>query len=284
VRTKQNLWVLGTFSLGAVLWTGANHLAFADDTVAPPLPVARKSGPQAVQNEGAPHQNDTIPLPVLFVLSPDPPAASGLLGGQRSHLSKDAAGRPISSSKLPGDRVANAGKSTTVDVAMAGMGEPTRPSSLFPGPSLRETGRVGTAIVYDPGFWIQLTPDSAMPTEEAVQPAEIDVNRPLIGPRAGLLSRSVLAQQLGKQVPTLRDCRLEVARQQQLPWNEVAAGQVTLQWNILSTGAVADATVVAVDPIDLHVLDCVHSKMRRWTFTRPSSGSIVHVVQPFAFR
>jgi hypothetical protein len=167
---------------------------------------------------------------------------------------------------------------------MMATDEPPRSRSLFAGPSLRETGRVGATTVSDPGFWIQVIPDSAMPTEEAVQPMAIDVNRPLAGSGPGLLSRSVLAQQLGTQVPTLSECRLEVARQQQVRWNDVAAGQVMLQWNVLPTGAVADATVVALDPLDLHVLDCVHSKMRRWTFSRPSSGSIVHVVQPFAFR
>jgi len=186
--------------------------------------------------------------------------------------------------KLPGDRAASAAKSANLGVEMAATDESPRLRSPFAGPSLRETGRVGTTTVFDPGFWIQRTPDSVMPTEEAMQPTAIDVNRPAVDSRPGLLSQSVLAQQLGKQVPTLNGCRLEVARQQRLPWNEVAAGRVTLQWNISPSGAVADETVVAVDPIDLHVLDCVRSKMRRWTFSRPSSGSIVHVVQPFVFR
>jgi len=254
VGTKQNLWALGTFSLGSILWTGANHYAFADDAIAQSVPVIRKSGPPDLQNRGVSHQNDTVPLPVLFVLSADPP-----------DLVNDLAARPMRLAKLLED-------------------DSPRPRSLFAGPSLRETGRVGRTTVSDPGFWIQQMPHSVMPTEEAVQPMAVDVNRPPVGSRPGLLSRSVLAQQLGNQVPTLNTCRLEVARQQQLPWNDVPAGQVMLQWNILPTGAVADVTVVAADPIDLHVLDCVHSRMRRWTFSRPSSGSIVHVVQPFVFR
>ena len=271
--TKQNLWALGTFSLGSIWLMGANHHAFADDAVAQSVPITRKIGPPNLQNRGVAHQNDTVPLPVSFVLSADPPDPG-----------KDIADRPMRLAKLPGDRAASAAKSANLGVEMAATDESPRLRSPFAGPSLRETGRVGTTTVFDPGFWIQRTPDSVMPTEEAMQPTAIDVNRPPVDSRTGLLSQSVLAQQLGKQVPTLNGCRLEVARQQRLPWNEVAAGRVTLQWNISPTGAVADETVVAVDPIDLHVLDCVRSKMRRWTFSRPSSGSIVHVVQPFVFR
>jgi hypothetical protein len=156
--------------------------------------------------------------------------------------------------------------------------------SFLAAPSLYETGRVGAMTVSDPGASIQQTQDRAMPLEQVVQPAVVDVSKPLVGSRPGVVSRGMLAHQLEKQVPTLNSCRIEFARQQRLPWNQVAAGHVMLQWNILPTGAVSDATVVAIDPIDLHVLDCAQSRMRQWTFPRPSTGSIVHVSQPFSFR
>jgi hypothetical protein len=266
VRTRQNLWALGTFSLGSILLVGADHRAFADNPKPESATLARKNG--LSDRQGMPR-----------------PAAFGVPIGKKSELAKNiSADRPPTLAKAPQDRPARAAKLTEAKSSIVAIARSPRSGAFLASPSLYETGRVGTTIVSDAGFGIQPTQDRAMPVEHVVRPRAVDINRPLAGSRPGLVSGGELAQQLGRQVPTLDGCRLEVARQQRLPWNEVAAGRVTLQWNILSTGAVADPTVVAIDPIDLHVLDCVYSKMRQWTFARPSRGTIVHVSQPFAFR
>jgi hypothetical protein len=58
---------------------------------------------------------------------------------------------------------------------------------------------------------------------------------------------------------------------------------VTLRWTILPAGTVAYVGVAPLDPLDLHVLDCVKRTMARWTFARPLGGGVA-VSMPFVFR
>lgn len=163
-------------------------------------------------------------------------------------------------------------------------GDPKTARSFLAGPSLYETGRVGAMTVSDPGSKIEQTPDHGVgPKEMVVQPAAVEVETSAAGASNGFINASVLAREIGERLATLNACRIAEARRQQLAWNEVPAGQLTLQWTILPTGAVAEAEVTAIDPIDLHVLDCVKRQMNQWTFARPRGGA-VRLSRPFAFR
>ena len=153
---------------------------------------------------------------------------------------------------------------------------------LLAGPSLRETGRVGEI----PLVYAALKGDGG--SEHAGdQPTRDPVVRPRVaegeGRHAGSLSASIIAHELEKPAAALQDCRIEVAREQRQTWNAVAAGRVTLLWTILPAGTVAHVDVVPIDPLDLHVLDCVKRAMARWTFARPRGGDVA-VAASFAFR
>jgi hypothetical protein len=155
-------------------------------------------------------------------------------------------------------------------------------SSLLAGPSLRETGRVADIPLAYASWRVDRAPDRAaarVPSDPVVRPRTAGSERA----RAGSLSASIIAHELEKPVAALQDCRIEVARRQQQTWNAIAAGRVTLHFIILPAGTVAHADVVPIDPLDLHVLDCVKREMVAWTFARPHGGAVA-VAAPFAFR
>jgi hypothetical protein len=149
-------------------------------------------------------------------------------------------------------------------------------------PSLRETGRVGDIPLAQASWRIDRAPKRV-----AARPPQDPVVRPHAGkgerPHAGSLSATIIEHELEKPVAALQNCRIEVARQQRRTWNAVAAGRVTLRWTILPAGTVAYVDVVPIDPLDLHVLDCVKGTMARWTFAHPLGGGVA-VSMPFAFR
>lgn len=172
--------------------------------------------------------------------------------------------------------------------AAPGTAEPwgvSRPrSSLLAGPSLRETGRVADI----PLAYASFSGRVERTQERAVAPVPSD---PVVRPRTaasershtGSLSASIIAHQLEKPVAELQDCRIEVARREQQTWNVIAAGRVTLHFVILPAGTVARVDVVPLDPLDLHVLECVKRTVAGWTFAHPRDGAVA-VSAPFAFR
>jgi len=155
-------------------------------------------------------------------------------------------------------------------------------SSLLAGPSLRETGRVAEIPLAYASWRIERAPERAsahVPSDPVVRPRAAASERS----NAGSLSASIIAHQLEKPVAELQDCRIEVARRQQQTWNAIAAGRVTLHFLILPAGTVAHVDVVPIDPLDLHVLECVQRTAAGWTFARPRDGAVA-VSAPFAFR
>ena len=155
-------------------------------------------------------------------------------------------------------------------------------SSLLAGPSLRETGRVAEIPLAYASWRIERSPERAgahVPSDPVVRPRTAASERS----HAGSLSASIIAHELEKPVADLQDCRIEVARREQRTWNAIAAGRVTLHFVILPAGTVARADVVPIDPLDLHVLECVKRAMAGWTFARPRDGAVA-VAAPFAFR
>jgi len=155
-------------------------------------------------------------------------------------------------------------------------------ASLLAGPSLRETGRVGNIPLAHAAWNLEGAPARSgghAPRDPVVRPRTGTIDRP----HTGSLSASIIAHELAQPVAVLRGCRVEVARQQRRPWNAIAAGRATLHWTILPTGAVAQVEVAPIDPLDLHVLDCMKRAMARWTFAPPRGGDVA-VAQAFAFR
>jgi hypothetical protein len=152
-------------------------------------------------------------------------------------------------------------------------------ASLLAGPSLRETGRVAAIPFAHPGPRIEWTPAGVSLREHPVRPVLGEAPRVHIG----FISDSLLEHEMRQPVAALETCRIEVARRQNQRWNQVEAGRVTLRWTILPTGAISQIEVKPLDPLDLHVLDCVKGAMALWTFASPSWG-VVTVVHPFAFR
>jgi hypothetical protein len=148
---------------------------------------------------------------------------------------------------------------------------------------MHENGRIGAVPLVHPGTRIEKGSDGVMPREQIVRAEPVKPEKSPPRAAAGVINTGVLALEIGEQIATLRYCRIEVARQQRLPWNDVPAGRLMLHWTILPTGRVARAEVVAIDPLDLHVLDCVKTKMAAWTFVRPRGGSVT-VDHPFSFR
>lgn len=194
---------------------------------------------------------------------------------------------------MVGRRRWGAGRTVSIAVAAVILGSatrsgaepwgPSRPhASLLAGPSLRETGRVADITLAYASWRVERAPERAaarVPSDPVVRPLTA------VGERspAGSLSETIIAHELEKSVVALQDCRIEVARRQQQAWNAIAAGRVTLQFMILPAGTVAHADVAPIDPLDLHVLDCVKRTMALWTFARPRDGAVA-VTAPFAFR
>jgi hypothetical protein len=155
-------------------------------------------------------------------------------------------------------------------------------ASLLAGPSLRETGRVADIPLAHASWRVEHAPERAVaraPSDPVVRPRTAGSERS----PAGSLSATIIAHELERPMAALQDCRIEVARQSQQTWNAVAAGRVTLRFMILPAGTVAHIDVVPVDPLDLHVLDCVKRTVALWTFARPRDGAVA-VTAPFAFR
>jgi hypothetical protein len=163
--------------------------------------------------------------------------------------------------------------------------DPLAPSELLHGPSLRETGRIGG------GFGAEAL-GSGMPPAPA--PVTGDRGEKSIGPAAqkvrsrplepvGTINPATLESEIGDRFAGLDDCRIEVARQEQVPPANVQADALTLRWKILPTGAVAATQVVATTPTDPAVMDCVKVVMATWQFTHPRGGS-VSLERPFKFR
>jgi hypothetical protein len=154
---------------------------------------------------------------------------------------------------------------------------------LLAGPSMYETGRVGPMHLSDPGTRIEQTADPAMPGEQSVKRAAVDAQSGAPLPPTGSINAGILEREIDAQFSDLRGCRLEVARRTQVAPKEIKAGRLILRWTILATGLVGETEVVAAEPIDIQVMDCVKRQMSFWSFTRPRGGT-VRLARHFDFR
>lgn len=142
----------------------------------------------------------------------------------------------------------------------------------------------------------QVAGSSVDGTGTAIAPFDVDAMKstselPVSGPAAtalaprppGTIDQQVLAEEIAERLEPLDDCRILVARREQVAASEVAADHLTLRWTIGETGRAVGAEVIAATPTDDGVLDCVKRQMTAWTFSRPSGGPLP-IQRDFTFR
>jgi hypothetical protein len=164
--------------------------------------------------------------------------------------------------------------------------QPRAPSpALLSGPSLRETGRIGTMPSSAPVNLIepeaQLTSrdeKSIAPAATALEEAEAPARRPV-----GVIDKRVLEREITERFATIDDCRVEVARSHQVLPTAVTAVTLLLRWTIERDGTTSGTEVVATSAVDMAVMDCAKQVMSQWTFTRPRGGP-VSIERKFLFK
>jgi len=158
------------------------------------------------------------------------------------------------------------------------------PGQLLNGPSLFETGRVADSKVTDPGVVIQRRNELNSPREAAIHLSQVPGEQTSVTlPQAtAAADPAALEREVRTHMATLPDCRLEVARRDQIRPDQVIASEVVLRWTILSAGTVADTTVVATQPADASVMACIKQRMNSWTFS-PLAGASAEVERKLVF-
>jgi hypothetical protein len=153
------------------------------------------------------------------------------------------------------------------------------PRRLLSGPSLYETGRIGTApqakSAIEPQEQLDLGHEKSVDREAASTAAPV--------PRSGEINQAVLDHQIDARFGVLDNCRLDVARTKSVPPTDIVASTLTLRWTIRPNGSTADTVVVASSPADPEVMSCVKAAMRGWKFVAPRGGS-VQVERAFTFK
>ena len=84
----------------------------------------------------------------------------------------------------------------------------------------------------------------------------------------------LLNREMAANLARIEDCRIEVARNRQVPPGQVPADTLLLRWTIKPSGDVASSDVVATKPTDIDVMTCAKSTMSQWRFTPPRGGSV----------
>jgi hypothetical protein len=160
-------------------------------------------------------------------------------------------------------------------------GDRLAPATLIQGPSLRETGRVGSLAPEDAGG-ISGQKELAVQPEKNVAPAAAGLGT-AAAPSGGSISKEVLDDQIAARFASLDNCRIEVARNKQVLPAGVVANSLVLRWTIFPDGHTGMTSATATAPTDDRVTDCVKATMQRWTFAKPYGGP-VQVERTFSFR
>jgi hypothetical protein len=153
--------------------------------------------------------------------------------------------------------------------------------SIFSGPSIYETGRIGGMSVDSPSPTAS-PGDLTGRTEKSIVPAAASLDEPRRPPQ-GLINQRILQREIDAHFEALDGCRISVARAKQLHPSQLTADNLLLRWRIETDGTITTTAVVATSPTDLELMDCVKRSMSRWTFTAPRGGTI-EVERTFTFR
>ncbi|HMF44538.1 MAG TPA: hypothetical protein VKQ32_27880 [Polyangia bacterium] len=193
----------------------------------------------------------------------------------------------------PGQPAPAAGTPAAADTSAGGAVPPqtsAAPSSsdalsplrLMDGPSLHETGRIAVAPAPMPTGVIE---NDALPSaskEKSIARAASSIDRAPAPRPAGFIDPQVLDREIAGHFADIAGCRIEVARVKQLKPAEIVADKLLLRWIIAPDGTTASTDVVAIQPVDLGIMDCAKRVMSQWTFTRPRGGPMT-VERRFTF-
>ena len=156
------------------------------------------------------------------------------------------------------------------------------PTRLLDGPSLHETGRI--AIMPAPTSTGVIEND-ALPSaskEKSIARATSSIDMTPAPRPAGVIDSQLLDREVAAHFADIAGCRVEVARAKQLKPAEIVADKLLLRWIIEPDGSTGSTDVVAIQPVDLGVMDCAKRVMSQWMFTRPRGGSMA-VERRFTF-
>jgi hypothetical protein len=183
-------------------------------------------------------------------------------------------GEVVTSSR-PARAAADGGSSSTIGDAA--------PQKALPGPSLSQTGAVGSV-----GLEGQVAPKTlrakprleSRPEKRVIAPKEA-ANAPGRSEPQEVIPRPI-QQQITGHLHGLAQCRRDAARDRHVPTAQLAAGALLLRWTIDVTGTVSTPEVVEQTPVDPAIMDCVKRTIASWTFAPPDKGPLA-VERPYQF-
>lgn len=183
----------------------------------------------------------------------------------------------------PADTSAGAAGSAPAQGAAAASGDAMSPMRLMDGPSLRETGRIAVTPTPMPmnGIDSEAAP-STPPKEKSIARAASSIEPVVVARPTGVIDQRVLNREITEHFQDIAGCRVDVARAKQVMPAQIVADKLLLRWTIEPDGSTAATDVVAIQPVDLGIMDCAKRVMSQWTFTRPRGGPL-SVERPYSF-
>jgi len=177
---------------------------------------------------------------------------------------------------------AQPGPSSTQPATPSATPDALSPMRLLDGPSLHETGRI--AIAPAPTATGVIDSDALPSTskEKSISRAASSIDTTPAPRPAGVIDSQLLDREVAAHFADVAGCRVEVARAKQLKPAEIVADTLLLRWIIERDGSIGSTDVVAIQPVDLDVMDCAKRVMSQWTFTRPRGGPMT-VERRFTF-
>jgi hypothetical protein len=177
-----------------------------------------------------------------------------------------------------------AGSAPAQQGAAAASGDAMSPLRLMDGPSLRETGRIAVTPTPMPMNGIEGDGmfSSPAPKEKSIARAASSIEPVAVARPTGVIDPRVLNREITDHFQDIAGCRVEVARAKQVMPAQIVADKLLLRWTIAPDGSTAATDVVAIQPVDLGIMDCAKRVMSQWTFTRPRGGPLT-VERPYSF-
>jgi hypothetical protein len=168
--------------------------------------------------------------------------------------------------------------------AAAASPDPMSPMRFMDGPSLRETGRIAVTPTPMPmnGIENDAAPSSPSPKEKSIARAASSIDTGPVARPTGTIDARVLNREIADHFQDIAGCRVDVARAKQVMPAQIVADKLLLRWTIEPDGSTGATDVVAIQPVDLGIMDCAKRVMSQWTFTRPRGGPLT-VERPYSF-
>jgi hypothetical protein len=202
--------------------------------------------------------------------------------GQRGQTEPATTAQPTSPGVNAPAAGAHAGGAGPAQPAAPGSGDALSPLRLMDGPSLRETGRIAVSPSPLPTGVIENDVTPSSPKEKSIARAASSIDTAPAPRPSGVIDPRALDKEVAEHFQEIAGCRVEVARGKQVMPAQIVADKLLLRWIIQPDGSTASTDVVAIQPVDLGIMDCAKRVMSQWRFTRPRGGSMT-VERPFSF-